>query len=107
MTGPDAKKPVADLSANSPSGFYAERCSQMILCNEEGYMVADGILYCLPNDEYELVGPVIGADWVEFHGLTGGYDVRLTRDDRSPSYPNGEAFTRKNYRLQIQGPNAV
>jgi vanillate/3-O-methylgallate O-demethylase len=41
-----------------------------------------------------------------FHAETGGYDVQIVKDDRSPSMPMGRAVTRKFYRFQIQGPNA-
>jgi vanillate/3-O-methylgallate O-demethylase len=41
-----------------------------------------------------------------FHADTGGYDVRIVKDDRSPSRPMGKPVLRKCYRFQIQGPNA-
>src|SRR5690606_14530535 len=37
---------------------------------------------------------------------TGGYNVEIVKDDRSPSRPNGKQVTRKLWRLQIQGPRA-
>ncbi len=41
-----------------------------------------------------------------FHAETGGYDVQVVKDDRSPSRPMGKPVVRKYYRFQIQGPNA-
>jgi vanillate/3-O-methylgallate O-demethylase len=52
------------------------------------------------------VGRAPGANWLQFHAETGGYDVETRYDDRSPSRPYGEAVTREFYRFQIQGPNA-
>ena len=46
------------------------------------------------------------SNWIQFHGETGGYKVKMERDDRSPSHPRGKAVTRRHYRYQIQGPNA-
>jgi vanillate/3-O-methylgallate O-demethylase len=43
---------------------------------------------------------------MKFHADTGGYNVKATYDDRSPSRPNGHAVNRKYYRFQIQGPKA-
>ncbi|NIR61762.1 MAG: aminomethyl transferase family protein, partial [Gammaproteobacteria bacterium] len=39
-------------------------------------------------------------------GETGGYNVEVTEDDRSPSRTFGKGVKRKYYRFQIQGPNA-
>jgi vanillate/3-O-methylgallate O-demethylase len=40
--------------------------------------------------------------WAWFNALTGGYDVRVLRDERSVSNPN----KRTRFRLQVQGPTA-
>ena len=37
---------------------------------------------------------------------TGGYDVEIVNDDRSPSRPMGKPVNREYWRFQIQGPNA-
>jgi vanillate/3-O-methylgallate O-demethylase len=43
---------------------------------------------------------------VQFHAETGGYNVQVRRDDRSPSRPGGKPVARQHYRYQVQGPNA-
>ena len=58
------------------------------------------------EDEYVYVGRAPGANWLQFHAETGGYDVDIRYDDRSPSRPYGAAVSREYYRFQIQGPNA-
>ncbi len=45
-------------------------------------------------------------NWIEFQAKTGKWDVKITRDDRSPSAPMGRAVKRNHYRFQIQGPKA-
>ena len=52
------------------------------------------------------VGRNPAANWIEFHAKTGGYNVKTTYDDRSPSRPMGKPVIRSFYRYQIQGPNA-
>jgi vanillate/3-O-methylgallate O-demethylase len=107
IKGPDARRLVSYLAANSPDNFRSGRASQMVLVNADGYSVTDGILYSFEGDEYNFVGPNTGVDWIEFHGRTGSFDVELTRDERSPGYADGRAFARRNFRYQIQGPAAV
>ena len=107
ISGPNAKGLIGHLAINNPNGFYPGRCSQMSMCSADGYSITDGILYCLGDNEFEFVGPNLGVDWIQFNGETGKFDVKLIRDDRAPSYPDGAAFTRRHYRFQIQGPNAV
>ena len=53
-----------------------------------------------------FVGRAPAANWMQFHAETGGFDVKVTDDDRSPSRPMGKAVIRSLYRFQIQGPNA-
>ena len=50
--------------------------------------------------------PRPAANWLEFQAATGGYDVEVEKDDRSPMRPMGKAVTRKVWRFQVQGPNA-
>ena len=44
-------------------------------------------------------------NWVKYHCETGGYNVKLTWDERSS--PQYSAVSRKAYRYQVQGPNAT
>jgi vanillate/3-O-methylgallate O-demethylase len=78
----------------------------MIPCNYDGYVIGDGILFYLEKDKFVFVGRAPTANWIEFHGETGGYDVSIVKDDRSPSFPGGKPVVRRCYRYQIQGPNA-
>ena len=79
---------------------------QFVPTASNGGVIGDGILFHEGEDEYVYVGRAPGANWLQFHAETGGYDVETRYDDRSPSRPYGEAVNREYYRFQIQGPNA-
>src|SRR5690606_22140010 len=68
--------------------------------------IGDGILFHLEQNKLVFVGRAPCANWIQFHAETGGYDVQIIRDDRSPSRPMGKPVKRISYRYQIQGPNA-
>jgi glycine cleavage system aminomethyltransferase T len=48
------------------------------------------------------VGTPVTPNWVAYQAETGGYDVKVVRDERSVDN-NGQRLT---YRYQLQGPNA-
>jgi len=106
MTGPDALKLLSDTGVNSFANFPVNTAKQFVPTSSTGGVIGDGILFHLAADEYVYVGRAPGANWLQFHAETGGYDIETRYDDRSPSRPYGEAVTREFYRFQIQGPNA-
>ncbi len=106
IKGPDAVKLVSDLAVNSFKNFPVNRAKQFVPCSYSGHVIGDGILFHLAENDLIFVGRAPSANWIMFHAETGGYDVDLVKDDRSPSMPMGRPVTRKNYRFQIQGPNA-
>jgi vanillate/3-O-methylgallate O-demethylase len=106
VTGPDALKLLSSLTINSFAGFMPNKAKQMVPCSYDGYVIGDGILFHLDKDELLFVGRTPTVNWIQFHAETGGYNVQVVRDDRSPSHPRGKAVVRRHYRYQIQGPNA-
>jgi vanillate/3-O-methylgallate O-demethylase len=106
IEGPDAVKLVSQLGLNSFAKFSLDKAKQYSPCNYDGYVIGDGILIPLEQNKLVFVGRAPAASWIEFHAATGGYDVKTTKDDRSPSNPEGKAVVRTVYRYQIQGPNA-
>jgi vanillate/3-O-methylgallate O-demethylase len=106
IEGPDALKMIKHLCFNNFDNFSVNKAKQMIPCTYDGYVIGDGILFYLDKDKFVFVGRAPTANWIEFHGETGGYDVNIVKDDRSPSFPGGKPVVRKCYRYQIQGPNA-
>ena len=106
MKGPDAVKLASDLAINTFKNFPVERAKQFVPCSYSGHVIGDGILFHLAENYLVFVGRAPSANWIMFHAETGGYDVEIIKDDRSPSMPMGKPVTRKNYRFQIQGPKA-
>jgi vanillate/3-O-methylgallate O-demethylase len=106
VRGPDAVRLMSYLTINSFDKFAPGKAKQMVPCSPEGYVIGDGILFYLEQDTLLFVGRTPTVNWIEFHGETGGFNVELMRDDRSPSHPRGKAVVRQHYRFQVQGPNA-
>lgn len=106
VEGPDALKMLSHLATNSFANFPVNRAKQFAPCTYDGYVIGDGILFHLEPNRMVFVGRAPTANWIQFHGETGGYKVKIEKDDRSPSNPKGKAVIRTCYRFQIQGPNA-
>jgi vanillate/3-O-methylgallate O-demethylase len=107
LSGPGAIKLLSYLGVNTFANFPLNRAKQFVPCSHDGYVIGDGILFHLEENEYEFVGRVPTVNWIQFNVDTGNWDVELARDDRSPSRPMGKAVSRTQYRFQIQGPNAA
>jgi vanillate/3-O-methylgallate O-demethylase len=107
VEGPDAVKLFSSLGGNSFANFPVSRAKQFAPTNYDGYVIGDGILFHLEENRLVFVGRAPAASWVQFHAETGGYKVRTEKDDRSPGNTKGKAIVRRNYRFQIQGPNAT
>ncbi len=101
--GPDAFKLLNYLGINSFKNFEPGQAKQYIACTDRGYLIGDGILFYLEKETFQLVGRPSVHNWVQFHAETGGYNVRVERDEWSVADPNRP---RKVYRFQLQGPNA-
>ncbi|HMD32182.1 MAG TPA: hypothetical protein VKG84_09760 [Candidatus Acidoferrales bacterium] len=106
VEGPDALKMLSHLGTNSFASFPVDRAKQFAPCSYDGYVIGDGILFHLEENRYVFVGRAPVTNWMQFHAETGGYNVKLERDERSPSNPRGKAVVRTCYRYQIQGPSA-
>jgi vanillate/3-O-methylgallate O-demethylase len=106
VEGPDALKMLSYLATNSFAKFPVNHAKQFAPCSYDGFVIGDGILFHLEENRLVFVGRAPAANWIQFHGETGGYNVKIEKDDRSPSNPKGNAVIRTCYRYQIQGPNA-
>ncbi len=106
VEGRDALKMLSFLGINSFKNFAVDKAKQFVPCSYSGHVIGDGILFHLAENSLVFVGRAPAANWIQFHAETGGYDVTVTKDDRSPSRPMGKAVVRSVYRFQIQGPNA-
>ncbi|MGI4881043.1 MAG: vanillate/3-O-methylgallate O-demethylase [Janthinobacterium lividum] len=106
ISGPDAFKLLSETTINSFGNFAVNKAKQYVPCTYDGYVIGDGILFYLDTNEFVYVGRAPAANWLQYHAATGGYDVQIVKDDRSPSRPMGKPVHRKFFRFQIQGPNA-
>ncbi len=106
IRGKDALKLLTDTMINSPKGWTVNKAKQYVPTTPYGHVIGDGIIFWLAEQEFVYVGRAPAANWLMFQGKTGGYDVEIVKDDRSPSRPMGKPVTRTNWRFQIQGPNA-
>jgi vanillate/3-O-methylgallate O-demethylase len=107
LSGPDALALCSRCTINSFAGFEPGKAKQMITISHDGFVIGDGILFHLEKDQLLFVGRAPTVNWLQFHAETSGMDVRVIRDDRSPSQPNGKAVTRRHFRYQVQGPRAA
>ena len=107
VKGPDALKLMSHLTINSFANFAPNRAKQMVPLSYDGYVIGDGILFHLAESELLFVGRAPTVNWIEFQCQTGGWKVDYIRDDRSPSHPRGKPVSRRHYRFQVQGPNAM
>jgi syringate O-demethylase len=105
VEGPGAFEMLSYLGINSFKNFTVDKAKQFVPCSPEGYVIGDVILFYLAENTFNLVGRIPVLNWVRFHAETGDWDVKATLDERSAARP--DPFNRKNYRYQIQGPNAM
>jgi vanillate/3-O-methylgallate O-demethylase len=103
IKGPGALDLLSAVGVNSFATFAVGKAKQLVVCNEDGYVIGDAILFYLGEDLFNLVGRPSAHNWVQYHSETGGYDVSIERDERSAVNPGN----RKVYRYQVQGPDAL
>ncbi len=105
VEGPDAFDLLKKLAINSFENYKPGKAKQFVPCTPEGYVIGDVILFYLAENTFNLVGRAPSLNWVTYHAETGDWDVKCTLDQRTASRPDKE--TRKHYRYQVQGPNAM
>jgi vanillate/3-O-methylgallate O-demethylase len=107
VTGPGAFDMLAYLAPNSFKGFVPNRAKQFAPVTPEGHVIGDVILFYLEEEKFELVGRAPSIEWVEYWASTGKWDVKVERDERTIARPLDQQGYRRNYRFQLQGPNAM
>ena len=106
VRGRDALKVFSDTTINSMAGFTLNKAKQYVPTTPYGHVIGDGILFYLAEEELLYVGRAPASNWLRYQATTGGYDVEVELDDRSPMRPMGKPVTRSVWRFQIQGPKA-
>jgi glycine cleavage system aminomethyltransferase T len=105
IEGPGALNLLSSLGINSFKNFDVNKGKQFVVCNYDGYVIGDVILLHLAENLYNIVGRPSVHNWVRYHAEAGKYDVRLELDERAVARQG--PIVRKNYRYQVQGPNAM
>ncbi len=106
IKGPDALRLISDTGINSVENFPVDMAKQFVPVTPAGNVIGDGILFHLAEEEFVWVGRAPVANWLQYRAQTGGYDLEIEVDPRSPSRAFGHQVTRNVWRFQIQGPNA-
>jgi glycine cleavage system aminomethyltransferase T len=105
VEGPDALKLLADLGVNTFRNFGPSKAKQYVVCNHDGYVIGDVVLFGLEENLFNLVGRPSVHNWVQYNCETGGYNAKVTRDERAAAQKG--PLVRQAYRFQVQGPNAL
>ena len=100
--GPGVVELLKATGANSFATFGRNRAKHFAACNAEGFLIGTAVLFGLEEDEVSLVGPAAAANWVQHQAETGGFDVEVTRDERTRDQTGG----RRTFRYELEGPNA-
>ena len=107
VSGPDAFRLLEGLGINSFNKFVPNKAKQFVACNYDGYVIGDVILFYLEENLFNLVGRPSVHNWVRYHCETGGFDATTEVDERAAARLGTGPVTRKAYRYQVQGPNAL
>jgi vanillate/3-O-methylgallate O-demethylase len=103
ISGPDATRLLAAVSANNFESFAIGQAKQFIPVTGDGNIVTDGILLREAEEKYTLSGIPAAQNWVRYHGEKGGYEVSFATDPSSAFRHGGDP---KLFRYQVQGPLA-
>lgn len=103
VRGPDAIKFMSYVGVNSFASFGRNKSKQLICVNPDGYVIGDGIIFGLEDDEILYVGRPPLAYWLAYQAEIGDFDVTTEFDIRSLE---GDK-PRKLYRFEVQGPKAL
>jgi vanillate/3-O-methylgallate O-demethylase len=104
IEGLDTFELLTHVGVNTFEGFAPNKAKQLVVCNDDGYVIGDAILFHVQENRVRIVGRPSAHNWVQYHAETGGYDVQVSRDERTAVNPTGG---RELYRFQVQGPTAM
>jgi vanillate/3-O-methylgallate O-demethylase len=106
VRGPDAVAFLERIAVNSFAKIRAEEPPQainLLLCNPDGYIIGDQILFHLGENDFSSVGSVWANNWIRYTAETMDYDI----ETETPYGPYMEDATPPRYRFQVQGPAAL
>lgn len=104
VRGPDTVEFLSRVGVNSFKGFGRNKAKQLVCVNPEGYVIGDGIIFGLEDDEVLYVGRPPLAYWLAYQAEISELDVSTEIDIRSLENTDKP---RKLYRYEVQGPDAL
>jgi len=75
----------------------------LCICNPDGYIVGDQILFHLGDDEFSSVGSVWANNWIRYHAETIEHNI----ETETPYGSYIEDATPPRYRFQVQDLDAL
>jgi vanillate/3-O-methylgallate O-demethylase len=105
IEGPEAVDLLASLGVNDFDKMRhgdPPQALDLLVCNPDGYIIGDNILFYVGEEEFTLVGTETINNWIRYNAETREFDARAEVlyhmfDDRDPP----------EFRFQIQGPDAL
>ena len=82
---------LSAVGVNSFETFEPGKAKQLVVCNPDGYVIGDGILFFLDENKVRLVGRPSAHNWVQYHGETGDYDVSFETGRAHGGEPDRQA----------------
>src|SRR5581483_8566683 len=56
VEGPDVLRLLSDVAVNSFENFAVNKAKQLVVCNPDGYVIGDAILFHLAENKVSIVG---------------------------------------------------
>lgn len=103
LRGPDAVTMLSGLAVNSFDTFGPGRSRHLVMCSPDGYLMHDGILVGIAENEIALVGRQAGHNYVRYHARNGGWDIEVEEDEIFSHHSDDK---RTLWRYQVEGPDA-
>lgn len=103
LRGADVMKFVSEFVTNDLSNLTPLRAKQIVMCDPEGNLISDAILFCEAEDFLRVVGPPTASSWLQYNAEKTQLAVEATRDENM-IIPRER---RDVFRFQLQGPNAL
>lgn len=103
VKGPDALALLASLGVNSFANFRPGMAKQFVAASPDGYYLGDAVLFYLEENLFNVVGRPTVLDWIEFHAVSGKWDVTTERDPQTLDRGGRPPVV---YRYEVQGPLA-
>lgn len=103
LRGAEAKSFVSRFATNNLDDLRPLRAKQLVMVDDEGYLISDAILFCEADDFLRVVGPPTASSWLQYNAELTDLQVEATRDENMIiPRPRRDVF-----RFQLQGPRAL